>query len=403
RYELLLRLVDARPWSGLGAGFKIDRLVNGKTDWNNQGPFSTDFIGRSWDYPDADYARRAAIWQAHEDYQKGLLYFVASDPRVPSAIRDEMRGWGYCRDEFLDTDGWPHQLYVREARRMVGAYVMTQHNVVGDSVVADGVAMAAYGMDSHNTQRLVVNGMARNEGDVQVGGFAPYPIAYRALTPRPAEATNLLVPVALSATHIAFGSIRMEPVFMALGQAAAVAAGLAIDSTVAVQRVNVAALQRELRENPLADGSVPELLVDDASRAQVDVTGDWSTVRGAGAFGPSALRSGPAGGSVRFRPRVRTAGRYAVYLYWPRAAGLGDRVPVAIHHADGTTVDSVDMRAPTATAQGGIAQWHRLGEFRFDAGGASWVELRVTDAQQGAVADALLLVPSGPRAAVTPP
>jgi len=393
RYELLLRLMEARPWRDLGAGFKIDRLVNGKTDWNNQGAFSTDYIGHSWDYPDADYARRAAIRRAHRDYQQGLLWFVGHDARVAPPIREQMATWGYCPDEFLDTGGWPHQLYVREARRMVGEYVMTQHDVVGDSVVADGVGMGAYGMDSHNVQRLVVDGMVKNEGDVQVGGFAPYPIAYRALTPRRAEATNLLVPVALSATHIAYGSIRMEPVFMVLGQAAAVAAGLAIDAAVPVQRVDVAALQRELRENPLADGSTPEILVDDADRARVTTVGAWSAGRPGGAYGPSALQSGAAGGTARFAPRVRTAGRYAVYLYWPRAAGLGERVPVSVRHAGGTADLSLDMRAPSAAVQGGLAQWNRLGEWEFAPGREAWVELRAEPGAGAVVADALLLVP----------
>ena len=393
RYELLLRLMEARPWSSLGAGFKIDRLVNGKTDWNNQGAFSTDYIGHSWDYPDASYARRAEIWRAHEEYQRGLLWFVGHDARVPQKIRDEMTSWGFCPDEFLDTGGWPHQLYVREARRMIGEYVMTQHNVVGDSVVTDGIGMGAYGMDSHNTERVVVNGMVKNEGDVQVGGFAPYPISYRAITPRRAEATNLLVPVALSASHLAYGSIRMEPVFMVLGQSAAVAAGLAIDSAVPVQRVNVAALQRELRENPHADGSLAEVLVDDAMRDRVMLTGEWSPARMTGAYGPSALRSGAGGGRARLFPRVRTAGRYAVYLYWPRVAGLAQRATVTVRHADGATDIQLDMRAPTAAAQGGLAQWNELGEFEFRPDRDAWVELAAEAGQGDAIVDALLLVP----------
>ena len=393
RYELLLRLMEARPWTSLGAGFKIDRLINGKTDWNNQGAFSTDYIGHSWDYPDASYARRAEIWRAHEDYQRGLLWFVGHDERVPRPIRDEMTSWGFCPDEFLDTNGWPHQMYVREARRMIGEYVMTQHNVVGDSVVTDGVGMGAYGMDSHNTARVVVNGMVKNEGDVQVGGFAPYPISYRALTPKRAQATNLLVPVALSATHLAYGSIRMEPVFMVLGQSAAVAAGLAIDSGVPVQRVNVAALQRELRENPHADGSAPELLVDDAMRERIVLTGSWAPARVAGAYGPSALRSGPGGGRARLLPRVRAAGRYAVYLYWPRVDGLGQRVAVSVRHAGGTADIPLDMRAPTVAAQGGLAQWNRLGEFDFRPDRDAWVEIAAEPGQGDAIVDALLLVP----------
>jgi hypothetical protein len=393
RYELLLRLMEKRPWSGIAAGFKIDRMPNGKTDWNNQGAFSTDYIGGSWEYPEADYARRAEIRAEHERYQKGLLYFVGHDGRVAEKLRNEMLGWGYCADEFLDTGGWPHQLYVREARRMVGEYVMTQKNVEAREVVPDGVAMAAYGMDSHNVERVVVNGMVKNEGDVQVGGFAPYPVSYRALTPKRAQASNLLVPVALSASHIAYGSIRMEPVFMGLGQAAAVAAVMAMDAGVPVQGVDVSALQRELRENPLADHSVPEVLVDDADSARVRVTGSWETVKAGGQYGPSLLRGGQAGGSVRFLPALPSPGHYTVYLYWPRNAELSRDVKVAIRHARGTDTVTVDMRTPTDAAQGGIAQWHRLGDFDFQEGQSAWVELHPGKDGGVVLADAVLLVP----------
>jgi len=312
RYELLIRLMAKRPWQSLTDGFIISRMPNGKSDWNNRGGFSTDYIGKNWDYPEASYERRAQIRKEHEDYQKGLLYFVATDSRVPEHVRNEMRSWGFCGDEFLDTAGWPHQLYVREARRLVGEYVMTEHNVRGGAVVEDGIGMAAYGMDSHNAERVVVNGTVRNEGDVQVGGFPPYPISYRAITPKRQEVTNLLVPVALSATHIAFGSIRMEPVFMVLGQAAAVAASMAIDGGVPVQRVNVRQLQHELRDNPLADGSIPEVLVDNAQQEQVRVTGSWTTVTTIpGRFGPSVLKSASKQGSVRFTAPIVAPGRFA--------------------------------------------------------------------------------------------
>jgi hypothetical protein len=177
-----------------------------------------------------------------------LLWTLANHPRVPPQIRAEVSRWGHCRDEFPDHGGWSHQLYVREARRMVSDYVMTQHNCQGQRVVKDSVGLAAYGMDSHNTQRYVdAQGHARNEGDVQVGGFAPYPIAYRAIVPRASECTNLLVPVCLSASHIAYGSIRMEPVFMVLGQSAATAACQSLEQRVNLQQVDVPALQARLR------------------------------------------------------------------------------------------------------------------------------------------------------------
>ena len=394
RYELLIRLMAKRPWQSLTDGFIISRMPNGKTDWNNRGGFSTDYIGKNWDYPEASYERRAQIRKEHEDYQKGLLYFVATDSRVPEHVRNEMRSWGFCGDEFLDTAGWPHQLYVREARRLVGEYVMTEHNVRGGAVVEDGIGMAAYGMDSHNAQRVVVNGTVRNEGDVQVGGFPPYPISYRAITPQRQEVTNLLVPVALSATHIAFGSIRMEPVFMVLGQAAAVAASMAIDGGVPVQRVNVRQLQHELRDNPLADGSIPEVLVDNAQEEQVRVTGSWTTVTTIpGRFGPSVLKSERKRGSVRFTAPIAAPGRYQAYLYWPRDEGLASNVPVEIRDAAGSHALTIDMRTPTSTAQGGIAQWTLLGEYHFEPGKAAWLEVRADGADGVILADAVVFVP----------
>src|SRR4030095_11121411 len=174
-----------------------------KTDINNNGGFSTDYIGANYDYPEADYATRAKIRQEHEDYTRGFLHFLATNPRVPEHIRAAMQPWGLTRDEFLDTGGWPHQLYVREARRMISDYVMTEHNCRGQTRADDPIALAAYTMDSHNCRRIVRDGHAHNEGDVQVGGFPPYPISFRSIIPKASEAENLAVPICLSATHIA--------------------------------------------------------------------------------------------------------------------------------------------------------------------------------------------------------
>jgi hypothetical protein len=408
RYELLVRLIAARHTESLGELFIISRMPNGKSDWNNRGGFSTDDIGMSWEYPEASYARRAEIRRAHEHYEKGLLYFLGHDPRVPATLRAEMLGWGYCRDEFLDTGGWPPQLYVREARRLVGEYVMTEYNAVGRDVVKDGIALAAYTMDSHNVERVVVSGMVKNEGNVEVGGWAdddlggavkvePYPIAYRALTPRRSEVTNLLVPVALSASHIAFGSIRMEPIYMVLGQVAAAAASMAIDAGTTVQQVDVPALRHELAANPLADGSTPEVLVDDGDTAHVRISGAWRRAAPAGKFGLTALvHEGPGAGSVRFVPRIAVPGPYDVYLYWPRSAMLATRVPIVIQHAEGSDTITVDMREPD-TVHGGlqnaIVSWVRLGRFRLRAGEEDSVS--VGAAASGVVyADAALFVPA---------
>ena len=189
--------------------------------------------------------------------------------RYPLQLRDQMLSWGWSADEFTDHDNFPHQMYIREARRMKGEYVMTQHNCVGDSTVDDGIALAAYTMDSHNCQRVVVNGMVKNEGDVQIGGFPPYQISYRSLTPQRAECENLLVPVCLSASHIAFGSIRMEPVFMVLGQVSGLASAMALKADEPVQKIDVEALVHRLTTDPLQNGTPPDIVVDNSDSAEV--------------------------------------------------------------------------------------------------------------------------------------
>jgi hypothetical protein len=253
KYELLARYLEALVAAGhqpqLKAFWDPIGMPNHKTDINNNGGFSTDFIGANYAYPEADYATRAQIWQAHEDYIRGFVYFLATSPRVPENLRAEMQTWGPARDEFMDTGHWPHQLYVREARRLVSDYVMTEHNCRGQQTAEDPVGLAAYTMDSHNCQRMVKSGHAENEGDVQVGGFPPYPISYRSIVPKAGECENLLVPVCLSATHIAYGSIRMEPVFMILGQSAATAAALALDGKSSVQKLPYATLRARLLDD----------------------------------------------------------------------------------------------------------------------------------------------------------
>jgi hypothetical protein len=250
QYELLLRNFEAgekgMPWINSG-------MPNRKTDTNNRTAFSTDFIGQNYDFPEASYAERERILMRHRAYQQGLMWTLANHPRVTDHIRSEVARWGMCRDEFEQEDGWQQQLYIREARRMIGAYVMTQHNCQGRVTAQQPIGLAAYTMDSHNVQRYVDgHGHVRNEGDVEIGGFPPYPIDYRSMTPRKSECNNLLVPVCLSASHIAFGSIRMEPVFMVLGQSAATAAMQAIDADTAVQDLAFADLKKRL----LADGQV---------------------------------------------------------------------------------------------------------------------------------------------------
>ncbi len=267
QYELLLRIFQA----GWRETFqKFDRIPNRKTDTNNHGPFSSDNIGMSYDYPEASYERRRAILKEHEQYEKGWLYFIANDPRVPKDVQEEFRKWGLAKDEFKDNGNWPHQIYVREARRMIGTYVMTENELLKKRPTPDSVGMGSYGIDSHNIQRYIVipkggtgkDAYVQNEGDIGVPTNGPYQIAYGSLVPKKGQADNLLVPVCVSSSHIAFGSIRMEPVFMILGQSAATAAVLAIDDRIAVQDVPYA----KLRERLLRDKQVLEFVTTGSAK-----------------------------------------------------------------------------------------------------------------------------------------
>ena len=250
QYELLARVYAAGWTETFG---KFDPIPNRKTDTNNHGPFSTDNIGMSYDYPEGGYERRREILREHEQYQKGWLYFITTDPRVPADVRAAMSKWGLPRDEFKDNGGWPHQIYVREARRMIGALVMTENHLRKKIPTPDSVGMGSYTIDSHNVQRYITpDGHVQNEGDIGVSAGGPYEIAYGSLVPKRTQAENLLVPVCLSSSHIAFGSIRMEPVFMILGQSAATAAVMAIDAKIPVQDVPYA----KLRERLLKDGQI---------------------------------------------------------------------------------------------------------------------------------------------------
>ncbi|GAB5551126.1 MAG: FAD-dependent oxidoreductase [Saprospiraceae bacterium] len=256
-YELLFRNYEAAKGPIEEMYSYGDRLVpwinsampNRKTDTNNQKGFSTDFIGQNWDYPEASYEERERIIERHRQYQQGLMWTLANHPRIPQKVRDQVSRWGTCKDEYEREDGWQQQLYIREARRMISDYVMTQKNCESIEVVPDPIGMAAYGMDSHNIKRYVnAQGFVSNEGNIEAYVKAPYPISYRSLVPKKEECTNLVVPICLSASHIAFGSIRMEPVFMVLGQSAAMIACQAIEKDQAVQNLEYSKLKTALKE-----------------------------------------------------------------------------------------------------------------------------------------------------------
>ncbi|HEX2871653.1 MAG TPA: FAD-dependent oxidoreductase [Polyangiaceae bacterium] len=383
QYELLLRTLLAGSRHVFG---KFDPAPNHKTDTNNSGPFSTDDIGMSYDYPEASYVEREAILLEHQTYQKGYFYFLANDPRVPADVRTDMSKWGLAKDEFTDNGGWPHQIYVREARRMVSDFVMAEKHLRGQTPTPDPIGMGSYNMDSHHTQRYVVHDAAgdyvMNEGDVQVNPGGPYPISYRAMVPKQAEADNLLVPVCLSSSHIAYGSIRMEPVFMILGQSAATAASQAIDAGVAVQDIDYPALRAQLLLDKQIlgagndPGSFEGTVVDDSSAT---LTGDWTTAAASKPFVGSGYRhdANAAKGTktATFAASLPKAGHYEVRLAYTVNANRATNVPVAVSHAAGTANLTVNQRTPPAV--GGT--FAVLGEYDFGATGTVVVSTAGTD------------------------
>ncbi|QDV45320.1 Xanthan lyase precursor [Stieleria neptunia] len=400
-YELMLRNFESgergMPWINSG-------MPNRKTDTNNRTGFSTDFIGQNYDYPEASYAEREAIIQRHRDYQQGLMWTLANHPRVPEHIRNNVARWGMCRDEFEREDGWQQQLYIREARRMIGATVMTQHHCQGRTVAEDAVGLAAYTMDSHNVQRYVdAEGHARNEGDVQVGGFSPYAIAYGSLTPKAEHCENLFVPVCLSATHIAFGSIRMEPVFMVLGQSSATAAMQAIDADVPVQAIDYDGLKERL----LADGQVltwtgpvrkaaasidPKSLqgtvIDDEAAER---TGFHATSQVVGPFVGVGYRhdgdTDKGHQSIRFPVTIEKAGRYELRLAYSPNANRATNVPVIVRTGGESVNSKVNQRRKPD--HGAFAT---VGKFEFPVGRAE-VEINNHETDGHVIVDAIQLLP----------
>ena len=398
RYELLLRLIEVQPEKeSLNDYFIWSRMPNRKTDVNNRGGFSSDMIGMNHNYPEASYEERQAIIDAHTEYTKGLLYFYGHDERVPDILRKKMLLWGYPKDEYVKYGNWTPQLYIRESRRMVGEYVATQADCQGRSVPQDGIGWAAYQMDSHNCQRIVINkdgvDMVKNEGNVEIGGGLPYPIAYRSITPKREQCTNLLVPVCMSASHIAYGSIRMEPVFMVLGQAAAVAAALAVEQGGCdVQKVDSKDINAVIEKNPYMDGSQPDILVDDCD-AGVSVDEGW-IARGRGGYGLSfyELPLTDDVKTVRFSvDAMPSSGTWAVYSYQSRNKKLtsvtsfdilsGDKShPVQFHR------DDLNVLGQTS------GDWALLGKYDFQEGQSAEVVISNAGADAPMRADAVLFV-----------
>ena len=370
--------------------FNWGMMPDNKYDVNNRGPLSTDMIGMNYEYPDGDYATRERIWQEHVDYTKGLLYFLTHDERVPSKLRDQVSRFGWAKDEFVDNDNFPTQLYVREARRLNGEYIMTQKNCQGEETVGDAIGMAAYGMDSHNCQRIITNGMVKNEGDVQYHGFPPYPISYKSITPKREECTNLLVPVCISSTHIAFGSIRMEPVFMVLGQSAAVASALAINDNTDVQTIDVTKLRKILKENPYLDGSTPEILVDDSDIDKIERSGHWQKSFGAhykNSFFKSANQKNNC--SFTFMPVIKKADTYEVFFY---CTALPDQEMPEVMAFDITGKEGTKQVEISPRSHKG--SWVSSGTYAFEKGNwTSSIKIDGCRSKGTLFADAIILVP----------
>ncbi len=405
QYELMAR-VFAAGWMNVFE--KFDPIPNRKTDTNNHGPMSTDNIGYNYDYPEADYARRREIIAEHEAYQRGWLYFLVSDPRVPTEIADTIRKWGLPKDEFVDNNHWPHQLYIREARRMVSDFVMTENHLVKNIPTPDSVGMGSYTMDSHNVQRYITpEGYVQNEGDIAHSTRGPYAIAYGSLVPKEAECQNLLVPVCPSSSHIAFGSIRMEPVFMILGHSAATAAAMAIDLGCSVQKVPYDQLAKKL----LDDGQVlvaPATAYKDHGRGvdpkqmtgvvvdnvQAELVGSWAMSTsskqwvGYNYAHDSDIRNG--NNSATFRAVLPSDGRYEVRFAFPQNSNRASNVPVTIHHADGVTEVSVNQRKMPPIDDLSVS----LGVFRFAKNTPAQVVVTNKDVDGYVVIDAVQWVPN---------
>ncbi len=356
QYELLLRSIEA----GQTVFTTFSPMPNYKTDSNNNKAVSTDYIGGNYCYPNGTYEEREAIYRAHVDWQRGLMWTLQNHPRVPEKIRNEFAKWGLAKDEFVDNDHWSHQLYVREARRMVGDFVVSERHLRRIAETPRSVGMGSYNMDSHNIQRYVAIGKdgkptVRNEGDVQVNPGGPYPIDYGALVPKKSECDNLLVPVCVSCTHIAFGSIRMEPVFMILGQSAATAACLSLDAKIAPQDLEYSVLEKRLLEdgqvldfddpNRIKASKLPGFVVDSAN---AKISGVWVSGHVTPKFvGSDYLHDDNKdkdGKSIRYEFNLPESGVYDVRVSYSPHENRATNVPVRVETANGTLETTINQK-----------------------------------------------------------
>jgi hypothetical protein len=407
RWEIMRRYLAQHPDIKLDEVMIVSPMPNNKTDINNRGPVSTDYIGGSWLYPEASYEEQARIWQEHIDYVKGFFYFLANDPDVPAPLQAEMNGWGLAKDEFVDTDHWPHQLYVREARRMVGSYVTIQKDLQDDLRKEDSIGMGSYNSDSHHVQRFVVDESPLwekgtpsliNEGDMQVGVRA-YDMSYFSFVPKAEECTNLLVGSAFSASHVAYSSMRMEPQYMIIGEAAGIAASLAIQAKTPVQKIDIKALQAKLYEHDgilhREDTKPPYARAQDLPGVALDtdeaaLNGDWHSSRNSAPYvGYEYLHESNQNNPenrVRYTPNLPQAGWYEIRLSYSAHPNRAKKAKIVIGTAAGTETVFIDQRKK----QGALSPFVSLGTFALKQGKDSFVEIRGSvDAGGFLVADAV--------------
>jgi len=399
-FELLFRYYEAGqkgiPWGPRG-------MPNRKTDTNNSGAFSTDFIGMADAYPDADYATREKITAAHIRYDQGLLWTLANHPRIPARVREATGKWGLAKDEFVDNGNWPYQLYVREGRRMVGEYVVTEKDTMWERKCEDPIGLGSYNMDSHHCQRYVdAMGQARNEGDVEVGVAGPYGISYRSLVPKATECTNLLVPVCMSASHLGYGSVRMEPVYMILGQACGTAAVIAIDDNLDVQKVPYARLRERLVADKqliewtgaavrrgISSSTLPGIVMDDK---QAKLTGEWVPSSASGGIDRGYQHDGNSGKgqkSARFELKIPRDGRYEVRFAYTANPNRATNVPVTIESADGSKTVMVNERIEPSIDKAFVS----LGKFSFKASEPAVIVVKNDNTDGYVIIDAVQLLP----------
>jgi hypothetical protein len=412
-YELLHRYIIA--YVATNGSVPLNRLIdvqtiipNGKTDINAYADVSTDFIGYNYTYPTNTFAGRQLIYQQHKDYISGLLYYLATSVNVPLNVRTNMQSWGYAKDEFQDNGGWPYALYVREARRMIGDYVMQQQDAQGSRAATDSVSLASYTLDCHPAAHLAVNGVAVWEGSIGTAVPYPYPVSYRSIVPKVGQCQNLFCTFALSASHVGFASVRMEPVFMMMSQSAGTAAAFAIDDKVPVQSVNYQKLAAQL----IADGqiltwssgqsvSTNGIILTVNNTTGVTVGGSWTTGANAGGWplpNGAYWHDGNTGGGkyVRFNPTITTNGYYDVYLWWVYDNNRASNVPVIIRSASATNTVVINEQIL-------CTNWVKIAASNyFNLGTSGSVTITNGGANGYVVANAVRFMPLGSIAPVPP-